>query len=325
MRKIFSFLTVVLILFNLSGCDKISDMSNNKIKIGIALSSNNTFLQSVCQSAEKAASQNDVYLDIYDANENSQKQIEKIQEWSDNGYAAVIVALCDDKSAKAVLSSAGVMPVVFINNMPSDTDILTSRQNVIYIGSKETDAGTMQGEFLSKYFLEKNNTAPTIAVISGNENNHASKLRIDSAKEALTKAGIMPFYVYENSGDWNKDKTQKDFSAFLKSKPKIDAVLAANDDMAIGAAEALSQAGYAISDIPITGVDATYEGRHALRDGRIDFTVYQNPENQGSGAINEIMLMLGGKSANVDTDSIQWQEYKPVTIENVDQLFPDDN
>lgn len=94
--------------------------------------------------------------------------------------------------------------------------------------------------------------------------------------------------------------------------------------MAIGAADALAQAGYALSGIPIVGVDATPEGRAAVRDGRIDFTVYQDPEKQGAGAIDEIMNMLGGNTPNVDIDSIQWHEYIPVTAANIDKLFPDD-
>ncbi len=326
--KVILSLTLIIII---CGCQNtvifdMYDFNNNhpKIKIGMSIPSEGTFLNSVCDSAQKAANEHDVELEILSANNDQKTQTEQIKQWANDSYAAVIVVLCDDTAGKQVLDNAGTMPVVFVNRQPSEHNILQSKQNVIYIGGKEGDAGRLQGEFLSEYFISQNNNTPTIAVISGESDNFTSSIRIDAAKEAMSNAGLMPFYIFESSGDWDKSKTESDFYKFLQTKPTIDAVLAANDDMAIGAANALAQAGYALSGIPIVGVDATAEGRAAVRDGRIDFTVYQNPENQGAGAVNEIMNMLGGNTPNADMNSIQWHEYIPVTAANIDQLFPDD-
>lgn len=111
---------------------------------------------------------------------------------------------------------------------------------------------------------------------------------------------------------------------FLDDKPAIDAVLAANDAMGIGAADALAQAGYAIASIPIVGVDATAEGRAAIRDGRLNFTVFQNPEAQGAGAVEAAMSLLGGTAPEGVEDSVKWIEYLAVDAGNIDTLFPDD-
>lgn len=325
LHKILKFIVSLMLILTLCGCESPVFIDNHpKIKIGMSIPYENTFLSSVCSSAKKAAGDNYVELEILSADNNQQTQSKQIEKWAKDGYAAVIVVLCDDTAGKQIIDNAGTMPVVFINRCPSDHDILQSKQNVIYIGGREGDAGRLQGEFLSEYFVSLNESTPTIAVISGESDNLASNIRIEAAKQALSDAGLMPFYVYENSGGWDKTKTQSDFYKFLQNKPTIDAVLAANDDMAIGAADALAKAGYALSGIPILGVDATAEGRAAVRDGRIDFTVYQDPENQGAGAITEIMTMLGGDMPNVDIDSIQWHEYIPVTAANIDQLFPDD-
>ena len=94
--------------------------------------------------------------------------------------------------------------------------------------------------------------------------------------------------------------------------------------MAIGAADALAQSGYAIADIPVVGVDATAEGRAAIRDGRMDFTIYQDPVAQGAGAIEVAMTLLGGNQPEDVQNSIRWIPYTPVTLENIDQLFPND-
>ena len=235
----------------------------------------------------------------------------------------------------ASLSLANAMNESFSSNTPYDfsaatneiknIDELTNSKDYQSIVAKSFQYQSIIFDDLTySDFISQNNNTPTIAVISGDSDNFASSIRINAAKEAMSKEGLMPFYIFENSGGWDKAKTESDFYKFLKTKPTIDAVLAANDDMAIGAADALAQAGYALSGIPIVGVDATPEGRAAVRDGRIDFTVYQDPEKQGAGAIDEIMNMLGGNTPNVDIDSIQWHEYIPVTAANIDKLFPDD-
>ena len=147
---------------------------------------------------------------------------------------------------------------------------------------------------------------------------------LEGAEEALTKAGIAPKYIFKTEAGWIKTDAQKKFAEFLKDKPQIDAVLAANDAMGIGAADALAQAGYAISTIPIVGVDATSDGRAAIRDGRLNFTVFQDPQAQGAGAVEAAIQMLGGSAPEGAVDSAIWIGYTAVDAANVDKLFPDE-
>ena len=312
----------VLLAGALAGCGA-PGIADDRIKIGMNLATRDGFLTSMEAAAVKAAGAEDVNLEVANANNDQRAQLSQIEEWAEEGCAAAIVVLCEDDAADEVLQKAGTMPVVFLNRRPSD-EVLQSRANVIYIGSRETDAGRMQGEYLAKYFTRLQMESPRIAVISGSAVNSASAERVDSAKEAMASAGLTPTYIYQTDADWDRAAAQKDFLAFLKSKPKVDAVLAANDEMAIGAAEALSQAGYAISEIQVVGVDATAAGRAAIRDGRMDFTVYQDPIAEGAGAVEAALTLLGGSQPDHLEDSIRWIEYTPVTIENVDKLFPND-
>lgn len=312
----------VLLAGALAGCGA-PGIADDRIKIGMNLSTRDSFLTSMEAAAVKAAGAEDVNLEVANANNDQRAQLSQIEEWAERGYAAAIVVLCEDDAAEDVLKKAGTMPVVFLNRRPSD-EVLQSRANVIYIGSRETDAGRMQGEYLVAYFTRLQMESPRIAVISGSEVNSASAERVDSAKDAMESAGLTPTYIYQNDAGWDRATAQREFLTFLKDKPKVDAVLAANDEMAIGAAEALSQAGYAISDIPVVGVDATAAGRSAIRDGRLDFTVYQDPVAEGAGAVEAVMTLLGGSQPANMQDSIRWIEYTPVTVENVDKLFPND-
>lgn len=318
--KFIKYIPIFFLLLLLCACENIN--VHPKIKIGMSIPSNSTFIKSICQSAQKEAEKNYAILDISFEDNNHKKQEKQIKEWAEDGYAAVIVILCDETKAQSILNNAGVMPVVFLNHCPTDSNILKSRQNVIYIGGKESEAGKLQGKFFSEYFLSAGNTTPTIAVIHGDDK-YISKTRIEAAKNEMTAQGLMPFYVYESKDNWDKEKTSKNFSKFLSKSPSIDAVLAANDEMAIGAAEALSKAGYALSNIPIAGANATEEGRSAIREGKLAFTVYQNPDKQGAGAIKQIMLMLGGDVPDTDKNSIQLHDFTPITPANLDTFFYD--
>ncbi|MDR3766732.1 MAG: substrate-binding domain-containing protein [Butyricicoccus sp.] len=315
----------VLLAGMLSGC-RTASLSDSaaQIHIGLCMSTRDDFLTSLESAAVRAAANTDVRLEVANANNDQSAQLAQIEEWQQDGYAAAIVVLCEADAAAEVIEKAGTMPVVFVNRQPADMSVLESRSNVIYIGCWEPDAGKMQGEFLASYFQVQQNKSPRIAVITGDEKTNASSLRIEAAKQALADAGLTPQYLFEESAEWDRTSAQKTFAKFLEEKPEIDAVLAANDAMGIGAAEALAQAGYAISNIPVVGVDATAEGRAAIRDGRLNFTVFQDPEPQGAGAVQAAMSMLGGTTPEGVEDSVLWIDYQPVDASNIDQLFPDD-
>lgn len=313
---------LVLLAGTLAGCGA-PGITDDRMKVGLNLATRDEFLTSMEAAAVKAAGEENVKLEVANANNDQRAQLAQIEDWAEDGYAAAMVVLCEDAAADKILEKAGTMPVVFLNRRPSD-EVLQSRANVIYIGSREVDAGRMQGEYLMEYFTARGVKSPRIAVIRGSERNLASSERVDTAKNYMEESGLTPRYIYEDDADWDRAEAQKNFLAFLKKKPRVDAVLAANDEMAIGAADALAQAGYAVADIPVVGVDATAAGRAAIRDGRMDFTVYQDPVAEGAGAVEAVVTLLGGGRLSGVEDSIRWIEYTPVTIENVDKLFPND-
>ena len=326
MKKWLAYICAFVLLAGLLGGCRTSGLADTvaQIRIGLCLPTRTDFLTAMESAAMREASDSDVRLDVVNVDDDQDAQIAQIEEWQEAGYAAAIVVLCEDTAAAEVLEKAGTMPVVFVNRQPADMSVLESRNNVIYIGCWEPDAGKMQGEFLAAYFQVQQNDSPRIAIIAGDKKTNASAARIDAAKQALADAGLTPKYMFEENAEWDRASAQKNFAKFLEEKPEIDAVLAANDAMGIGAAEALAQAGYAISNIPVVGVDATAEGRAAIRDGRLNFTVFQDPDAQGAGAVQAAMSLLGGTMPEGVVDSVLWIDYQPVDASTIDQLFPDD-
>lgn len=295
-----------------------------EVRIGLDMATRDDFLTSMENAAVRAAGDAEVSLEVANANNDQSVQLAQIEEWAADGYAAAIVVLCEADAAADVLARAGTMPVVFVNRQPDDLTVLQSRNNVIYIGCPEEDAGRMQGEFLAAYFQAQELDTPRIAVLAGDRKTNASSGRLDAAKEALREDGLAPLYILEVRGEWDRAKARERLAQELKNKPEIDAVLAANDAMALGAADALAQAGYAVTGIPIVSVDATEDGRAAIRDGRLSFSAFQDPVAQGAGAVEAAVRMLEGGMPEGVQDSVLWVPYQPVHAGNVDRLFPDD-
>jgi methyl-galactoside transport system substrate-binding protein len=129
------------------------------------------------------------------------------------------------------------------------------------------------------------------------------------------------------TGDFKRTGGKQVMEAFIKSEgKKIQAVLANNDDMALGAIEALKAAGYFKGDkyMPVVGVDATAPGCQALQDGTMLGTVLNDAKNQGRVTAKLAMILAQGKKpteANIGfkiTDGkYVWVPYKPITKANI--------
>ena len=160
MRKwFFRVCALVLIQCVLAGCSA-PGAGHNEVKIGLSMATRDRFLTSLEDAAVREAAQAKVRLTVANASNDERAQLAQIEDWAKEGYAAVVVVLCEDGAAAQVLEHAGSMPVVFVNRRPADTAVLQSRTNVLYIGSREPDAGRMQGEYLAEQFLSAGLTSP---------------------------------------------------------------------------------------------------------------------------------------------------------------------
>ena len=132
--------------------------------------------------------------------------------------------------------------------------------------------------------------------------------------------------VAEDTAMWDRVKGQEKMAAFLAANgDKIEAVLANNDDMALGAIEALKAAGYFTGDkyMPVVGVDATAPALQALEQGTMLGTVLNDAENQGKAAVTLASLLAKGEAISKDSVGFEitdnqyvWIPYQKVTKDN---------
>ena len=120
----------------------------------------------------------------------------------------------------------------------------------------------------------------------------------------MTDAGIPVEKLAEDTGFWNRVQGQEKMAAFLAAHgDKVEAVFANNDDMALGAIEALKAAGYFKDGkfMPVVGVDATAPAIQALKDGTLLGTVLNDAVNQGQATFNLSYLLAQGETPHRKT------------------------
>ena len=291
-------------------------------KITLIMSQRDEFLSSLEAGAKKAAGELGVNLVTQDANQDESKQIQYVQAAAADGQKAVIVNPINPSACQSIIDAAGDMKVVFVNRVPDDTSILN--ENAVYVGSDEHTSGKFQGDFLAKYFKDKGQTDIKYILLRGIEGQTSTTLRSESVLKALADNGINATETYAKSCLYDRTEALNQMGNILAySSKEFDCIISNNDAMALGAIEACTQANRTI-DFPIVGIDATADGRQAIKDGTLAMSVFQDPNGQGGGAVAAALNLINGaplnEGTNFDVDEtgfILWVPFEEVTPDNV--------
>ncbi|MCB6367162.1 substrate-binding domain-containing protein [Intestinibacillus massiliensis] len=300
-----------------TGADTSKDNAKGSgdMKIGMSISSRDQFLSTLETAVSDAAKEAGVTFNSFDANNDIQLQINHVQTCAADNYDAIIINMVDSTNAKELIAAAGDMKVVFVNRGPDDMSVLND--NIMYVGSNELDSGRFQGEFLAKYFKEKNMTEANIVMMQGTLGLDHTNKRTSSSLKALEDAGIKVNIAYQDTAEYDRAKAMDKFTQFLGTGKPFDAVICNNDDMALGCIEAYKASGVTEIPVPIVGIDATKGGCEAIENGDLAFTVFQDPKGQGGGAIKCAMAMVKGEPVEGEEDHILWIPFEPVDKSNV--------
>ena len=291
-------------------------------KITLIMSQRDEFLSSLEGGAKKAAAELGVNLVTQDANQDESKQIQYVQAAAADGQKAIIVNPINPSACQSIIDAAGDMKVVFVNRVPDDTSILN--ENAVYVGSDEHTSGKFQGDFLAKYFKDKGQTDIKYILLRGIEGQTSTTLRSESVLKALADNGINATETYAKSCLYDRTEALNQMGNILADASKeFDCIICNNDSMALGAIEACTQAGRTI-DFPIVGIDATADGRQAIKDGTLAMSVFQDPNGQGGGAVAAALNLINGAPLNEgtnfevdETGFILWVPFEEVTPDNV--------
>ncbi|MFJ8155754.1 substrate-binding domain-containing protein [Streptomyces sp. NPDC094468] len=275
----------------------------NNPKVGLSLSTlNNPFFVQIRSGAQAEAKRLGVDLTVTDAQNDASQQANQLQNFTSSGLGAVIVNPVDSDAASNSVKAANKadIPVIAVDRGVNNakTDALVASDNV---------AG---GELAAKTIGDRLGGHGKIVILQGQAGTSAARERAQGFASGLKAfPGIQ--VVAQQPADFDRTKGLDVMSNLLQSHPDVQGVIAANDEMALGAIKALgSKAGKSVS---VVGFDGTPDGLTAVKNGTLYASVAQQPSQLGKIAVDNALKAIQDKKV----DSTIKVPVKVVTKENV--------
>ncbi|MCQ9135457.1 ABC transporter permease/substrate-binding protein [Streptomyces hilarionis] len=254
-------------------------------RIGLALSTlNNPFFVQIQSGAKAEAKKLGVDLTVTDAQNDASQQANQLQNFTSSGYDSIIVNPVDSDAAGNSVKAAdkAKIPVIAVDRgvNKATVDALVASDNV---------AG---GELAAKTVAEKLGGAGRIVILQGQAGTSAARERAAGfAKGLKAYPGIK--VLAQQPADFDRTKGLDVMSNLLQAHPDVQGVIAANDEMALGAIKALgSKAG---TSVQVVGFDGTPDGLKAVEQGTLYASVAQQPSQLGKIAVDNALKALRGK------------------------------
>lgn len=335
-------LSVTAVTAMMAGCGssdkKTGDSgSSSKVLIGSAIYKfDDTFMTGVRNAMQGEADKEEVKIELVDSQNKQPTQNEQVDTFITKGVNALAINPVDRTAAAPIIQKAKdkKLPIVFLNREPEKAD-MDSYDKVWYVGAKAEESGKLSGEIIADYFkankgADKNGDGIIQYVMLQGEPGHQdATLRTEYSIKSIEEKGFKTQKLAADTAMWDKAKATDLMKAFITGQglDKIEAVICNNDDMALGAIEALKAEGYNKGDaakyIPVVGVDATAPALQAMKEGSLLGTVLNDADNQGKATVAIAAAAAQGKEINKSTIGYDvtdgkyvWIPYVKVTVDN---------
>lgn len=237
-----------------------------------------------------------VTLQIEDAQNDVSKQLSQVQNFIAGGVDAIIVNPVDTDATVALSQAAAVagIPLVYVNRQPVNVDTLPEKQ--AFVASDEKESGTLQTKEVCRLLKAAGKTEASAVVMMGELSNQAARMRTQDIKDVIaTPECSFIKIVEEQTANWSRTQGADLMTNWLSAGVKFDAVISNNDEMAIGAIQALKTSGMSMKDVIVAGIDATQDALAAMSAGDLDVSVFQNAAGQGKGAVDAALKIAKGE------------------------------
>ncbi|MEY8874974.1 MAG: sugar ABC transporter substrate-binding protein [Leptothrix sp. (in: b-proteobacteria)] len=258
-------------------------------KIGLAMAELDTFLTILKDGTLDAGKKAGATVQVEDAQGDVGKQLSQIQNLIAQKVDAIIVNPVDTDATPKItkMVTDAKIPLVYVNRKPVDFAKLPA--GVAFVASDEKISGTVQTQEVCRLLKGKGD----ILVLMGELSNEAARTRtadIDDVIKTKECSGIK--IVDKREGKWQRPAGQDITTNWLSAGIKFDAIIANNDEMAIGAINALKAAKKWTPASIVAGIDATPDALASMKAGDLKVTVFQNAAGQGSGAVESAIKLI---------------------------------
>ncbi|MDR2193270.1 MAG: galactose ABC transporter substrate-binding protein [Treponema sp.] len=304
--------------------------------IGVAIYRFDDTFMSATRNAIQQNAANVATLRVVDSQNTQPTQNDQVDQFIAQKVRSMAINPVDRTAAGTIVDKAKAanIPIVFFNREPEKAD-MAKWEKVYYVGAKAEDSGTYQGQIIADYWkahpeADRNGDGVLqYIMLKGQAGHQDAELRTEYSIKAVTAAGIKVEKLAEDIANWQVSEATDKMSAYIANfGDRIEAVFCNNDDMALGAIQALKNAGYFGADgkyVPVVGVDATAPGLQALAEGTLLGTVLNDAANQGKATFELAYALAAGKDVRATSWTITdgkyvWVPYQKVTKENYKQF-----
>ncbi len=290
-KKLIALLLCIAMTFTFTACRIVIDgeenLKPNKATasgtIGLSISTqNNPFFVTLVEGAEKAAIDLGLQLSVVDAGDDVTKQVSDIEDLVSKGISVLIVNPVDSDAVTGAVESAKAKGVRVIS--------VDRAVNGVEIDCQIASDNVLGAELATQYIVDTLGEGAKVAELEGVPGASAA---IDRSKGFHNIADAKLEVVAKQTANFDRTQGMSVMENMLQANGDIQGVFAANDEMALGAVEAISGAG---KDIVVVGFDATDDAIEAIKAGRMDATIAQQPALIGKTAIENAAKLISGQT-----------------------------
>lgn len=310
MKKLISIFLCLVMMFSFAGCGIVIDgeggsstkQSSASGSIGLSVSTqNNPFFVTLVEGAQKAADEAGVSLTVVDAGDDATKQVSDIEDLVSKNVSVLIVNPVDSDAVTGAVEAAVAkgVKVISVDRVVNgvDIDCQIASDNV---------AGA---ELATQYIVDTLGEGVKTAELIGTSGASAA---IDRSQGFHNIADEKLDIVASQTANFDRTEGMSVMENMLQGNGDIQAVFAANDEMALGAVEAVTGAK---KDVLVVGFDATDDAMEAIREGRMGATIAQQPDLIGSTAVENAIKLIKGETIPKEIPV----EVTLITKDNVDE------
>ncbi len=266
---------------------------------------------------DHAASIDGVSLQVEDANDDVAKQLDQVKNFVAAGVDAIIVNIVDTSAGAAMSAAAGNTPLVYVNREPDNVNELPPTQ--AFVASNEIESGTLEAFQVCRNLRAAGKAGGSRGyLMNGQLSNQAAVQRSKDVHDVIgmDMCNFMTL-IDEQTANWSRDEAQSLMTNWLSAGEDFDFVIANNDEMAIGAIQAMKAAGIDMASVEVGGVDATQDALVAMQAGELDVTVFQDAFGQGRGSVDTAISIAKGEKV----DQKVYIPFKLVTPDNISEFI----
>ena len=289
-KKILALMAAGTMLMTMGGCNAITIDGEENVRegssgnvIGFSVSTlNNPFFVTLTEGARKAATENNVELVVVDAGDDAAKQTSDIEDLVSRNVGVLIVNPVDSDAVAPAVKSAMSQGIKVI--------AVDRGVNGVEVDGQIASDNVAGARMATEYLMDLVGEGAKVAELQGVPGASAT---IDRGAGFHQVADQSLQVAASQTANFNRAEGMTVMENILQSDGTIKGVFAHNDEMALGAVEAVAASG---KDIKIVGFDATDDAQKAVKDGKMAATVAQKPDKMGETAIGTAVKIMAGET-----------------------------